>query len=574
MKGIFQWFNNSSKMKRWIMLILVGVIFSSYGMANIIVSKEAITFFDAAKIILFFVIGFLCIVFGLIFINKRTMELFIEATDDRMEKDQKVNVNTLIFNKKIYNKGPKIVVIGGGSGLNTLVEGLKKYTSNITAVVTVSDYGEMFEKDNNKIKYMQLEDIKNGISALALSEDSKIGELLSYQFKDEQLKGVTFSDLYFYAMTDILKSEAEAVKASNEIFKIYGRVLPVTKDEMKICAELDNGYLIEEKSKIAETVYERLTKISRVYLNPVNIKPLPEVIEAIKDADGIIIGPGSLYTNIIPNLLVYGVAKAIKESKAIKLYSCNIMTEPGLTDDYSVADHINAIIDHCGEGVIDYCLYDTGEVVPEYVKKYNKDGACLVEQEIASVKDKKIKYIKENVSMIKDDFIRHNSIIIADTIIELICDDMKFKDRQNEPEFLMMDSKLKADKEINKKIKRQEKNKKQGLTKKKVQLKSKFAIKYSERINSIKNSDEMAEKRKEEEKVAKRKKAEKTKKAKKVKKAENIENLSKKIERLMNKNIEREAKANKEIIRPDDYERIRREKIRQFNEKGKEPIKK
>ncbi len=291
MKGIFYWFKDSSKMKRWIMLILVGIVFCSFGMANIIVSEEAITFGQAGKIIAYFVIGFTCVVLGLVFINKRNMELFIEATDNRLDKDEKVNVNSLIFNKKVYNQGPKIVVIGGGSGLNNTLEGLKKHTSNITAVVTVSDYGENFGENNEKLVYRQLEDIKNGIGSLAIEDTSKMSELLNYKFKKGALKNVAFSDLYFSAMDDISTSTAQAVKDSNEIFKICGKVLPVTKDKMKICAELENGYLIEEKSKIAETVYDKLTKINRVYLNPSNCKALPEVIEAIKEADGIIIGP-------------------------------------------------------------------------------------------------------------------------------------------------------------------------------------------------------------------------------------------------------------------------------------------
>ena len=295
-------------------------------------------------------------------------------------------------------------------------------------------------------------------------------------------------------MTDIQKGTAEAIKGTNDIFKIYGEVLPVTNDKMKICAELENGYLIEEKSKIAETVYDKLTKVNRVYLNPSNCKALPEVLNAIKEADGIIIGPGSLYTNVIPNLLVNGVSRAIKVSKAVKLYVCNIMTEPGLTDNYSVSDHINAIVEHCGEGLIDYCLYDTGEIIPEFIKKYNLDGAELVEQDIDNVKDKKIKFLKENMSLIKDDFIRHNSMIIADTLIKIICDDLRFQDKQNEPEYLMMNSKLKADKQITKEMKKKAKNKKQPKSKNK--SKSKFASKYSDRIDSIKHADERAEKRK------------------------------------------------------------------------------
>lgn len=559
MRGIFYWFKDSSKMKRWIMLILVGIVFASFGMANMIVSNESITFTQAAKIIVYFVTGFTCVVVGLVYINKRTMELFIEATDDRLDSNEKVNVNSLIFNKKVYNQGPKIVVIGGGSGLNTTLEGLKKHTSNITAVVTVSDYGENFGRNNETMMYRQLEDIKNGISSLAVNDGSKMKELLNYKFSKGYLNGITFSDLYFEAMSDISKSTAEAVKNSNEIFKICGNVLPVTKDQMKICAELENGYLIEEKSKIAETVYDKLTKINRVYLNPTNCKALPEVIEAIKEADGIIIGPGSLYTNVIPNLLVNGVSRAIRESKAIKLYVCNIMTEPGLTDNYSVADHINAIVEHCGEGLIDYCLYDTGEVVPEFIKKYNLDGSELVEQDLSGVKDKKIKFIKEDISLIKDDFIRHNSMIIADTLIKMICDDLKFKDKQNEPEYIMMNSKLQADKEINKEIKRNAKNKKDKKqnSKKENRQKSKFASKYSDRIESIKHSDE---------KATKRKKAIMNKKKTKI---ENIEDKEKLEEMLKQKEeilkAYRGITERQEVVRPKNYDEIRQERIRKFN---------
>lgn len=555
MKGIFNWLKSGSKMKRWILLILVGVVFASFGMANILTSNESITILQAVEIVVYFVIGFMCIVIGLVYINKRTIELFIEATDDRIDKNKKINVKSLIFNKKVFNQGPKIVVIGGGSGLNTTLEGLKKHTDNITAIVTVSDYGENFGKDNKELHYTQLEDIKEAISALANSEKSKMKELLNYRFKNGTLKGAAFSDLYFYAMNDIYNSEAEAIKASNDIFKISGKVLPVTKDKMQICAELENGYLIEEKSKIAETVYDKLTKINRVYLKPSNLRALPEVIEAIEEADGIIIGPGSLYTNIIPNLLVNGVTKAIKESKAIKLYACSIMTEPGQTDNYSVADYINTIVSHCGEGVIDYCLYDTGEVVPEYIKKYNLDGAELVEQDLTGIKDKKIKFLKENMAIIKDGFIRHNSMLIADTMIELICDDLKFKDKQNDPEYIMMDSKLKADKAIKRQMKKSVKKKSEDVKNKKKNSKSKFSAKYSERIDSIKYADERAQRRK------------KAKMSKKKQETKKQEDFSKELELLLkygnnNKNEE-------EIIRPSDYEKIRQERIRKFNKDKK-----
>ena len=552
MKGLLEWLKNSSKMKRWILLILIGVALVSYGIANIITSTNAITFKHAAKIIIFFTLGFTAVILGLIYLNKRTMELFVEATDDRISGKKKVNINSLIFNKNIYEQGPNIVVIGGGSGLNTILDGLKRYTSNITAIVTVSNYGDNLAQDTEKLRYMQLEDIKNGLASLAIEDNSKIPELLNYRFKHGTLKNIAFSDIYFEAMRDISKTLAQTVKSSNDIFKIYGKVLPVTEDEMKICAELGNGYVVEEKSKIASMVYDKLTKINRVYLNPSNCKPTPGVIEAIQNADSIIIGPGSLYTNIIPNLLVNGVARAIKDSKAKKFYVCNIMTEPGLTDNYSVADHINSIIDHCGEGLIDYCLYDTGEVIPEYIKKYNLDGADLVEQNLKGVKERKIKFIKENLSIIKDDSVRHNANLIADIVIQVICDDLKYLDKQNDPEFMMMNSKLKADRAINRKKKKASKDRANGKKEKKVGN-SKFASKYQERIKSIKESNKNIEK--------KRKMAQS--KAKQQKNANTAEvDILKEQEKFVQEN---QDQVYAEVLKIKNYEEIRKEMLKKFN---------
>ena len=550
MKGLKELLKNSSKMKRWVFLIIVGVIFVSYGIANIITSQNAITFKYAAKIIIFFTLGFTCVILGLVYINKRTMELFVEATDDRITGDKKVNINSLIFNKNVYEQGPNIVVIGGGSGLNTIVDGLKRYTSNITAIVTVSNYGETLTKDNEKMKYLQLEDIKNGMASLATSGESKMSQLLNYRFRGGTLDGIAFSDVYFEAMKRISGNLAESIKNSNEIFKIYGKVLPVTEDEMKICAELGNGYVVEEKSKIASMVYDKLTKINRVYLSPSNCKPTPGVIEAIQNADSIIIGPGSLYANIIPNLLVNGVARAIRESKARKFYVCNIMTEPGLTDNYSVADHVNSIIEHCGEGLMDYCLYDTGEVIPEYIKKYNLDGADLVEQDLKDVKEKRIKFIKENLSVIKNDSVRHNANLIADLVIQIICDDLKYMDKHNEPEYVMMNSKLKADREINKQKKKTSKNKAKGKTQKR-SGNSKFASKYQERVKSIKDSNKNTQ--------ANRKKAEQNKiQHKKIEKTKPTE-----------EKIDLVEEAQKPItggtIKIKNYEEIRKEMLKKFN---------
>lgn len=517
MNGFLHWFKSSNKMKRWMFLILIGIILSCYGMAEIIVLKE-ISFQEVGKIIAIFVAGFVSIVIGLIFLNKRTLEVLIESTDERMENKKNVNINSLIFNKTVYDKGPNIVVIGGGTGLNTVLAGLKNYTSNLTAIVTVSDYGEEKTNSRKELQTLPLDDIKNSIISLS-REDEQVEKLFNYEFKQGKLKGLDFSDIYFLAMKEVNGNFEDSIIKSNQVVNMVGKVIPVTLDEMKIIAELANGYIVEEKSRIPEVVSDKITKINRITISPSNCRPAPGVVEAIKNADCIVIGPGSLYTNVIPNLLVNGVTKAIKESSAIKVYISNIMTEPGQTDNYSVADHLNAIIEHCGQGVVDYCIYDTGEIIPEFIKKYNLEGQDLVEQSIDKVKG--IKFLQRNLSMIYGEHIRHDPNLMATSIIELICDDLKYQDKQNDPQYLMLNTKLREEKRINKKKKetaKRELQKQKGKIKPtKKKSKSKFSNKYSDRIASIKEADEKAKMKMQKEENKKNKKTE-TKKIKDISK--------------------------------------------------------
>ena len=517
MNGFLHWFKSSNKMKRWMFLILIGIILSCYGMAEIIVLKE-ISFQEVGKIIAIFVVGFVSIVIGLIFLNKRTLEVLIESTDERMENKKNVNINSLIFNKTVYDKGPNIVVIGGGTGLNTVLAGLKNYTSNLTAIVTVSDYGEEKTNSRRELQTLPLDDIKNSIISLS-REDEQVQKLFNYEFRQGKLKGLDFSDIYFLAMKEVNGNFEDSIIKSNQVVNMVGKVIPVTLDEMKIIAELANGYIVEEKSRIPEVVSDKITKINRITISPSNCRPAPGVVETIKNADCIVIGPGSLYTNVIPNLLVNGVTKAIKESSAIKVYISNIMTEPGQTDNYSVADHLNAIIEHCGQGVVDYCIYDTGEIIPEFIKKYNLEGQDLVEQNIDKVKG--IKFLQRNLSMIYGEHIRHDPNLVATSIIELICDDLKYQDKQNDPQYLMLNTKLREEKRINKKKKetaKRELQKQKGKIKPtKKKSKSKFSNKYSDRIASIKEADEKAKMKMQKEESKKNKKNE-TKKIKDISK--------------------------------------------------------
>lgn len=493
MKGFFRWFKNSAKMKRWIAIILIGIVLACIGISKLMVAKT-ISFEGVAKVIALFVVGFTMMIIGLVYSQKRVLEILVEDTDYRMENGTKErNVKSLIFNKKIYNEGPNIVVIGGGSGLNTVLKGLKKYTSNITAIVTVSDYGQEKTESRKKLELLPIDDIKDSIIALANDEEI-MDNLLNTNLKNKNLKGLTFGDIFFTTMKEQYGNFSESVEKSRNVLNIVGKVLPVTLDEIQICAELSDGTIIEKRNKIKDIVYDKVGKIERVFISPSNCVPAPGVLDAINKADAIIIGPGSLYTNVIPNLLVKNVSKTIKESNAIKIYVSNIMTEPGQTDNYSLSEHIKAIIDHAGKGVIDYCIYDSGEIIPEFIKIYNRRGQDVVEQDIQKSKELGVKLLEKNLSQIVGDNIRHNTESVAESVIELICDDMKYRDEQNNPKYIMLNAKLKEEKRVNKTRKKHKESKKvreKAINKDKnlKRNRSKFSNKYKDRIKSIQESD-------------------------------------------------------------------------------------
>ena len=477
-----KWLKETNRVKRWILLTLIGMTLVCYGFSEVLV-LEQLYFKDIFKIVVIFVLGFTCAILGLVYIHRRTLELAVKVNADT---DTKTNTNIKKLNanaKNIKDIGPNIVVIGGGTGLNNVLKGLKNYTNNLTAIITVSTYGSKVHKPT--------EDIKSGIIALAQNTE-EMQKIMKYEFKDSRLNGLDFGDLYLLAAQEIYGDFTKSIEKSGRILSMIGRALPVTLDEMRICAELENGMVIEDKEQIAKETANRITKINRVYISPSNCRVAPGVIEAIQSADAIIIGPGNLYTNVIPNLLIKNVAKTIKESKAFKIYISNIMTEPGLTDDYDLSEHLQAIEEHAGKGIIDYCICDNGEIIPEFLRKYNKEGANLVQVDTQNLKG--VKIIKADISCIDGEYIRHDSDALAKEIIELICNELRFKDKQNEEQYILLNSKLKEKKQkekLDKKFKIKPKRlKEENKIKSRYKKQSKFAEKYKDRIESIQNSEE------------------------------------------------------------------------------------
>ena len=322
--------------------------------------------------------------------------------------------------KKEINKA-KVVVIGGGTGQSIFLRGLKKITPNITAIVTVADDGGGSGVLRSDLGMLPPGDIRNCLLALANTEPT-MQEVMQYRFEEGGLKGQSFGNLFLAAMNGLYGNFETAVYKLSEIFNITGRVLPVTLESIDLIAKLKNGNIIKGESKIPKEVRKQKSKIEEVYLEPKDAKPLSEVINSIYEADYVIMGPGSLYTSIMPNLLVEGVVEAIKGTKAVKIYIPNVMTQPGETDGYDVLEHVKAINKHTKSNLIDYIIANN-EIIPDnQFEKYKKDGAnqvLLDKSQRITLKNMGIKIIEGDLIEIKNDYIRHHADSICDIINSL-----------------------------------------------------------------------------------------------------------------------------------------------------------
>lgn len=272
----------------------------------------------------------------------------------------------------------RIVAIGGGHGLSAMLRGLKAYTKNITAIVTVADDGGGSGVLREDLGMLPPGDIRNCIMALANTEPT-MQQLLNYRFTDGTLAGQSFGNLFLAAMNGISGSFDEAVHRMGDVLAITGRVLPVTNQNVHLEAEFHDGSRVLGESKIFYAKKINNSRIRKVRLVPERPEALPQSVDAILDADIILIGPGSLYTSIIPNFLVQGISDAVRKSRACKIYVLNIMTQDGETDGYDADDHVRAIFEHAGPGVIDVCIANSTPVPPTVLEPYAKEGVHQLE---------------------------------------------------------------------------------------------------------------------------------------------------------------------------------------------------
>ena len=319
---------------------------------------------------------------------------------------------------KVWRKAPEIVVIGGGTGMSTLLKGMKELTRKLTAIVAVSDDGGGSGVLRNEMGILPPGDIRNCILALANAEPL-MQQLLNYRFTAGSLRGQSFGNLFLAALDEVCGSFEEAVRRMSEVLAITGRVLPVTTSDVYLKAELENGSEVLGESKIFHFKQIQSCRISRVSLVPANATPFPDAIVAIRNADMIVLGPGSLYTSVIPNLLVPGISEEIAKARAFKLYCCNVMTEYCETDDYTASEHLEALIKHSCPGIVDAMLVNTGAFPEEVVNKYAKDGAepTLVDRD--RIAEFGVELYERDLLAVEGSYARHNPMKLAEAVLSV-----------------------------------------------------------------------------------------------------------------------------------------------------------
>ncbi|MCX7698765.1 MAG: YvcK family protein [Candidatus Goldbacteria bacterium] len=409
------------RIKRWLMLFILSIIVFAFGFSGILgnlvqhIRIEQINvddFFRKIQRLKF--IDFLFLFLGIAGIILALRRSYFAILTMAFPKNDKKFI-ARIYKEARLKRGPKIAAIGGGTGLSTLLKGIKEYTSNLAAIVTVADDGGSSGRLRKEYNIIPPGDIRNCIVALADEEDI-LSKLFQYRFTEKgELKGHNFGNIFITALTKISGDFPKAIKEISKVLAIRGQVFPVSLDNIKLKAKLKNGKEIYGQSNITRSKIP----IESVHIIPPNCKPYEQALKALKAADVILIGPGSLYTSIIPNLLIPQVREILENDKILKIYICNIMTQPGETDGYTVSDHIKAIFKHSSNKVIDYVLVNNGIPKEALLKKYRAENSYIVKidrEEVAKLGVKLIcaKLIEEG------EYIRHSPYLLTKAIMKII----------------------------------------------------------------------------------------------------------------------------------------------------------
>ncbi|RXJ01741.1 YvcK family protein [Anaerobacillus alkaliphilus] len=313
-------------------------------------------------------------------------------------------------------KKANIVVIGGGTGLSAILRGLKTFPVDITAIVTVADDGGSSGRLREEFDIPPPGDVRNVLVALSEVEPL-VEELFQHRFQNGHgLQGHSLGNLLLAGMTSITGDFAKGVHELSKVLNVRGKVLPAANQSIVLKAEMIDGSIVVGESTIPKIG----KKIKRVFLTPENVQPLAETLTAIRKADLIVIGPGSLYTSVLPNLLVPGIAEAVKKASAKKVYICNVMTQPGETDNYTASDHVQALVSHVGTGIIETIIVNNQEIDKQYLELYAKEGAKDVKYDKVELQKLSYQIVADRLLIYRDNLLRHDAIKLSQLLLSLL----------------------------------------------------------------------------------------------------------------------------------------------------------
>ena len=322
------------------------------------------------------------------------------------------------MNGNNHKMGPAIVAIGGGHGLSAILRGLKNVTDDLTAIVTVADDGGGSGTLREELGMPPPGDIRNCMEALA-DEESMMRKLLAYRYPEGRLAGQAFGNLLLAALDGIAPSFDQAVAQMSQVLAIRGTILPVTNEDIQLEAVFENGTCVRGESKIFAFKKQQNCGIHHVNLIPEHPPALPAALEALARADIILLGPGSLYTSVIPNLLVDGISQAIEDSKALKIYICNIMTQDGETEGMTASEHLEALLEHGGAKLVDLCLCNSATISGEMLNRYRQEDAVPLVVDRQELEILGAEVVCRPLTEDQKDFARHSGAKVAQAVLDL-----------------------------------------------------------------------------------------------------------------------------------------------------------
>ena len=414
MRTFLEWLKPGIKVKRYVLLQLISIATLAYSVISL-QTRDILTPKILIAYIALITLSLFLTVYSFLLAQRNVLKVTLK---NMAYKEKNIDIRRLLYTEPMLKKGPKVVIIGGGKGLSNILSGLKEFTSNITSIVSTFDDGGSTGALIEEMDILPPGDIRRSIIALSSSEPA-MEQLLGYRFQDGKINNHSLGNLVIAAMTDVMGGFAPAIQKLSNIFNVKGKILPVTLDKAKLCAGLENGEIVVGENNIRPRVIESKSRIKQIFLKDTEAHPAPGVLEAIHEADVIVLGPGSLYTSVICNLLVNDIGKAIIQSKAKKMMIANLMNEPGETLGYTLAKHVNELERYLGKHALDYVLANNGEVTEDMMLDFNQGSSTPVNLDLENIQNRTINVIEEDLIITAPNSILHDNLRVAEIIIEI-----------------------------------------------------------------------------------------------------------------------------------------------------------